>query len=553
MNKHRSVSARVHRINLALFALAFILMIAALALMFDRLLARYSADAASRYAVSAAEAFGARIEKEISLVSKAAHSQALVDWLADEENEAKKALAFAELRGIVGELYSFNLYVGAERSQNAYQVVRDNDEDPVMPFAMFDKDNPSDEWYYKCIESKREYGLEIAIDEVLQRKRVWLDYKVLLNGAPLGVISTGMEFSHITGELYAQFDTGHMRGFIVDSRGVICMDSSLIRNSAYLFNEFENRLENEFSNPTMLAAIDAYLQNVKGYFDEPPEAIVVELPNNAYRFMTIAPIRYTDWSSVILIDIAPYLNMAMFLPVFAIVLLLLVAFAFAANAVGRRLIFSPLDQLIASLAILNEAGDARIYGIERKDEFGKLSNTIQDLFTKANYDALTGIYNRRFMESNISHILGLLARSESHMSVLMIDIDYFKFYNDNYGHDQGDVCLKAVAGALASGVTRTSDFAARFGGEEFIIVLPYADKHGACFVAETLLANVRHLNIPHEKSAAAPHVTVSVGAMTAKVARRHTWDEYLKAADEALYDSKQNGRDQYTHRAFEEK
>ena len=199
---------------------------------------------------------------------------------------------------------------------------------------------------------------------------------------------------------------------------------------------------------------------------------------------------------------------------------------------------------------MKESSKERVYGIERNDELGRLANTIQDLFTKANYDALTGIYNRRFMENNFQHIMALLSRSNALLSVFMIDVDCFKKYNDAYGHEQGDVCLKAVALAVVGGMTRTHDFAARYGGEEFVAVLPHADEAGARIIAERLLQNVRELNMPHADSLAAPYVTVSIGVTTGRVAYMQRWEDYVKRADEALYMSKQSGRDRYTYLDF---
>ena len=151
------------------------------------------------------------------------------------------------------------------------------------------------------------------------------------------------------------------------------------------------------------------------------------------------------------------------------------------------------------------------------------------------------------MENNLEHIMEFLARSNGILSVFMIDIDLFKKYNDAYGHDEGDKCLRAVAQALAAGITRSTDFIARYGGEEFTVVLPNTEEAGARVVAEKLLNNVRNLRIPHSGNAAAPYVTVSIGVTTGKAAYMHGWEPFVKRADEALYASKNAGRDRCTY------
>jgi diguanylate cyclase (GGDEF)-like protein len=176
-----------------------------------------------------------------------------------------------------------------------------------------------------------------------------------------------------------------------------------------------------------------------------------------------------------------------------------------------------------------------------------------DLTDKVHYDTLTGIYSRRYMEDNLKRIIRIMARSGGGLlSVLMIDIDFFKKFNDNYGHGEGDVCLKAVAKVLAASVMRPDDFAARYGGEEFLVVLPNTDVNGACSIADRILVSVRACGIPHIKSEIADCVTVSVGVTTAFVDHEHDGGDYIKRADEALYISKGNGRNKYTYLDFKE-
>ena len=175
-----------------------------------------------------------------------------------------------------------------------------------------------------------------------------------------------------------------------------------------------------------------------------------------------------------------------------------------------------------------------------------------DLFDKMQNDALTGIYNRQFMEDNLGQIFNTLSRSAGKLGVLMLDIDYFKRYNDTYGHSMGDECLKAVAQTLQRSIKRAGDFVARYGGEEFIIVLPNTDEDGACMMANKILENVRARNIPHEKNDAASCVTISIGVTTGTVKHTDKSIDYIKCADKALYLSKQNGRNQFTHMEYSE-
>ena len=165
-------------------------------------------------------------------------------------------------------------------------------------------------------------------------------------------------------------------------------------------------------------------------------------------------------------------------------------------------------------------------------------------------DSLTGIYNRRYFDETLPVLIHMLSRCKAHLSVLMLDIDHFKKYNDTYGHLSGDDCLRKVAMILQKSQAREEDFIARYGGEEFVIVLPSTDEHGALFIAEKILKLIRAANILHEQSPIADRVTLSIGIASSKTCYTQTKEAYTKLADEALYTSKREGRDRYTFKAL---
>jgi len=532
--------------NILIFAAAFCAIAAVMFVLLNGVITMISAEYAQQYALSSAEALSAHISREIDLVSKIARSDAVIEWLLDEDSADKMELAIREMTEKVPELYSYNLYIGLERSLKQYRVVVDNAVGTAMLINVLSQSDPNDAWFFESIDADREYTLDIGIDRELQRKRVWIDYRVTRDGAPLGVISTGLEFSHIVGELFAHYDSGTMRGLIVDEDGAIHMDSELINDSEFLFSEFEAHIDDVFSDAELLAAIELHLRNNEGYSKETSKPMVTELSSGSYRDVTIMPIKATNWSVVILSGSVSLFNISYFIPILITVLILLLVVAFVTSVANYRLIFMPLGKLDQSLTTLRENTEGNVYGAERDDELGDLSKTIQDLFAKANIDALTGIYNRRFMENNLEKSMEMLSRSSGLLSVLMLDIDFFKKYNDTYGHGQGDVCLKEVARATSTGIMRLNDFTARYGGEEFVAILPNTDENGAQIVAEKLLNRVRELKIPHSESTVAPYVTVSIGITTGRVAYGQSWKEYIKRADEALYMSKRNGRNQIT-------
>jgi len=160
----------------------------------------------------------------------------------------------------------------------------------------------------------------------------------------------------------------------------------------------------------------------------------------------------------------------------------------------------------------------------------------------ASIDGLTEIPNRRCFDATLKKEMHRLARNGSFLSLILMDIDFFKRYNDYYGHAAGDACLRRVARAVAAGGRRASDFAARYGGEEFAIILPGNDTQGALWIAEKVRKAVAALNIRHTASDVAEHVTLSLGVATVSAGQKMAPVDLIKAADAFLYQAKKNGR-----------
>jgi diguanylate cyclase (GGDEF)-like protein len=177
----------------------------------------------------------------------------------------------------------------------------------------------------------------------------------------------------------------------------------------------------------------------------------------------------------------------------------------------------------------------------------KLKAQADELRRLAYTDGLTGLPNRRSFDLHYDVECRRAVRTGNSMSVLLIDVDFFKLYNDQYGHVAGDVCLKEVGAALSRSICRPGDMAARYGGEEFIVILPETSHSGAMCVAETILKEVSDAGIGHRASPISPVVSVSIGAATwigqedAGV-RAEGCRTLVEEADGQLYLAKQAGR-----------
>lgn len=179
---------------------------------------------------------------------------------------------------------------------------------------------------------------------------------------------------------------------------------------------------------------------------------------------------------------------------------------------------------------------------ERKDTEQKLIELQKQLEELSFKDGLTGVFNRRMFDSVMEVEWANAKRNRQPLSLIMLDIDYFKQYNDYYGHIQGDECLKRVANVLACVATRSRDFFARYGGEEFILVLPETDEAAAFKIAERCRNVIFKAQIPHEKSLVSQLLTISIGISTITPTRNDEAIKFIATVDKQLYVAKEKGR-----------
>lgn len=172
----------------------------------------------------------------------------------------------------------------------------------------------------------------------------------------------------------------------------------------------------------------------------------------------------------------------------------------------------------------------------------KLKSVSSKLDKMSKTDFLTGLYNRRFFDEFYLREWQGTMRTSKFLSILIVDIDHFKEYNDTYGHLLGDKCLQAVAYALKTSIKRPRDFIARFGGEEFVCLLPETDMPGAQCVARRFLSRVEAIEVPLENQDGIVKATVSIGVSSLIPSKEISPNDFLQAADDALYIAKGEGR-----------
>jgi diguanylate cyclase (GGDEF)-like protein len=195
-----------------------------------------------------------------------------------------------------------------------------------------------------------------------------------------------------------------------------------------------------------------------------------------------------------------------------------------------------LDAKVLELEVLHKE-------LEEKNEKLELLSSL---------DGLTGLFNRRYFDDNLLKEWKQASRDNTPLSLLIVDIDYFKNYNDCYGHLEGDICLRKVAQALYEALLRPTDIVARYGGEEFTAILPNTGSDGAIKVAQRMMDHVVQLDIVHKESSVAEMVTVSIGASSVFPTGKLAVTSLLNRADKALYEAKEQGRNTFRMRLGDE-
>lgn len=227
-------------------------------------------------------------------------------------------------------------------------------------------------------------------------------------------------------------------------------------------------------------------------------------------------------------------------------------------AIGRLVSGKQSKQVIHARAI---CGDGSLKWMEPKSHVEMVGSTSeivlilrditerkqleQELQTMALQDGLTGLANRRAFDRGLEHEWRRTLRTGGEMALVLLDIDHFKQFNDLYGHQAGDDCLRAVADCIRQSGRRPTDMICRYGGEEIVIILGDTDSNAAVLMASDILARVESLGIPHHGSSCSPHVTASIGVAAAIARLGGTMqmpEGLLQAADHALYKAKAGGR-----------
>ncbi|TOB25461.1 diguanylate cyclase response regulator [Vibrio parahaemolyticus] len=217
----------------------------------------------------------------------------------------------------------------------------------------------------------------------------------------------------------------------------------------------------------------------------------------------------------------------------------------AIDAGGDDYLIKPVDKLVLNSKLIAMQRIAHMRR-ELKQATAQLEQVNQLLTQQANEDGLTKLFNRRYIDQKLDSMVAWHGRHHMPMAMILLDVDFFKPFNDNYGHIEGDRCLQAIANQLKATFCRSGEYVGRYGGEEFVVLLSSTDAQTAEREAERIQEAMYFLDYQHEFSSVANRVTVSQGVFVFQPTGKENQAELYATADRALYTSKSLGRNTYT-------
>jgi len=469
----------------------------------------------------------ASMNSEIAIALRMADSP-LIQWhFLNPDDEEMKQIAFWEIAG----------YRRAFARNNVFWI-GDNDKKYYFNDEYIYTLDPSDEsswWYNSIMEYPEPYSLNVNFDVGLKRTMVWVNAPVLNNDhKPVGIVGTGINLSDFINVVNQNNLRKEDELFFFTAAGEIieAKDIDLVEKKVNITEVLGQTGKEILARTKGLKAGDIECFEIR----TKSQIITVSI-------IPVSSVQALNWYITVVRPFTILDSLKTDMTVLFGVMMTVIFSVFILFNIFNIAMLEPLNQVVKTI---NQTFTDLELKSQKGEQYKNEIETLGDFLHLTIIDQLTGIYNRRYLDGNLKKIIKHHSRSGGYLSVLMIDIDFFKKYNDTYGHIAGDDCLRIIANTLSQCVIREEDFVARYGGEEFTVVMPNTDENGAKLVAKKMLEKVCECKIPNKTSDIADYVTISIGGVTDSINHLQHGNDYIKAADKALYESKKNGRNRYT-------
>ncbi|WP_165857438.1 sensor domain-containing diguanylate cyclase [Marinobacter sp. JSM 1782161] len=500
------------------------------------------------------------IERELGLARQMTDSEIIQRWARYPDDPLLERAAIEEMERFRQNFAGRNYFLALRDSGAYYYNNADNEFADRQLRYNLNPDTPTDAWFYQLIAEGREFHLNVNPDESLGVTKLWVDVLLRANDRIVGVAGTGIDLDQVLQKIVDLEQPG-INTLFVDANGAIQLyrDRRLIDYASFVKPEGQKKtVDLLLDRPADRAWLGNTLRSLK-QLDSPDHGVhtgFVQVDGRRH----LAGITYLPsigWYEITLLDLDVVLPMGNFAPlllVFALTLLLSLA---AFHVALRRQVIDPVVALESAMERLRTGQPLPRNLPDRPDEMGRLvthfermadsihrhtreledtvSERTEALHRLARKDALTELFNRRGMNELLDEEMHRMQRENRTFGLIWLDIDNFKGVNDRLGHATGDRVLQRVAACLNASI-RPYDHAARWGGDEFLVILAPCDSECLQGIGERIRQSL-------EASPEAPAITVSIGGALAQ--SDDTLEAILLRADDALYQAKENGRNQF--------
>jgi len=522
LSKKRQASMRRRFVifSSVLFTLVFVLGSAIFIVLMNQIMHKSAGKEVSHVVEMERFKLEVSINSEIAIALKMADSPIIQRYFLNPEDSELQKFALEEIAGYRRAFTGNNIFWISDKDKKYYF-----NNEYVYTLNPLDK---SSWWYDSIMTMHKPYDLHVDFNIGIKKTMLWINIPVFdSNHKSIGIVGTGINLADFINAMYQNHSEAEELYFFNGAGEITgANDITLVENRVNITKVLDK------TGKRILARTKRLKNKEIKYFEAKENEQII----------AVGSIKDLDWYITVIrhFSIGDSLQTGMTVLFGVMMVVILVIFViFNIFIIGM---LEPLNRMVKTITQTFADWDMHPQKSgHHRDEVG----TLGDFFHLTIIDQLTGIYNRRYLDGNLKKIIK--SHSRTCLSVLLIDIDYFKRYNDTYGHDEGDSCLKAVAAIISQCTIRAEDFVVRYGGEEFAAVLPNTDRNGAQVVAEQMLEKVRAYKIPHKASDISAYVTISIGGTTDIVKHSQSPQDYIKAADKALYESKRNGRDRYTY------
>jgi diguanylate cyclase (GGDEF)-like protein/hemerythrin-like metal-binding protein/PAS domain S-box-containing protein len=332
------------------------------------------------------------LQREIALALKASKTNAVIEWMKDENNIILKQQAYNEITQFNQLFENKNLFIAPNKLKNIYFTDATTSFEKMMPSGTLSSENQADIWYFKTMQTNQDYLLNIDSDRFLNTLRSWINVKVVSDGKVQGVIGTGLYLDPFIKDIFERRKNTGAKSLIINEFGAIQMDSDIsnIRENSFAADEKLEKTIFAFYNSQNFSV------QVKAYLAQPENPVLLDLEDGKYQYAALSPVKGTNWHVITFFDANSLFSLSSFESIGLMLLLILIVLMSVLSFIVHRIFMKPFEALNESIETKGSVVDGKIFGLDRADEFGLLANTIQQMKDRLDF------YNKD-LETEVAH------------------------------------------------------------------------------------------------------------------------------------------------------